>query len=232
MHQHGRGSPPSPRIRQHRHADPGADSGGGLATTSELIHRIRAGDDAAREELFGRMLPPLKRWARGRLPDRARALTETDDLVQASLVRALARVNDFNPGGPGAFLAYLHQILLNCIRDEIRRTTRRPAQESLSERESEALPEERTAMLERTLGTRTIAAYDGALSRLSEGQQHAVILRVEFGFSFPEIAGILGRSSANAARMQVARAMVRLAEMMEQRLPEEFRGRTRRAQGA
>jgi RNA polymerase sigma-70 factor (ECF subfamily) len=40
-------------------------------------------------------------------------------------------------------------------------------------------------------------------------------MRIEFGFTFPEIAEALGRPSANAARMTVSRALVRLAEVMD-----------------
>ena len=38
--------------------------------------------------------------------------------------------------------------------------------------------------------------------------------RVEFGLSFAEVAQVLGKPSADAARMAVVRALVRLAEEM------------------
>jgi RNA polymerase sigma-70 factor (ECF subfamily) len=40
------------------------------------------------------------------------------------------------------------------------------------------------------------------------------MLRVEFGLSYPEIAEAMGKSSANAARMLVVRALVHLAERL------------------
>ena len=43
-------------------------------STQQLLHRIRAGDDAARERLLARYLPMLRRWAHGRLPSYARDL--------------------------------------------------------------------------------------------------------------------------------------------------------------
>ena len=49
---------------------------------------------------------------------------------------------------------------------------------------------------------------------LGERDREAVILRVEFGYSHEEIAEAIGSPSANAARMTVARALVRLAEEM------------------
>ncbi|MEO6461823.1 MAG: hypothetical protein ABIP29_01995, partial [Candidatus Eisenbacteria bacterium] len=64
----------------------------GLEATSLLLERCRAGDTAARDRLFQRFLPLLRRWAHGRLPASARPLADTDDLVQVSLVRALNHV--------------------------------------------------------------------------------------------------------------------------------------------
>jgi RNA polymerase sigma factor (sigma-70 family) len=182
-----------------------------LTSTRTLILRIRKGDARAREELFARFLPALRRWARGRLPGWARSLADTDDLVQVSLVRALGRVEEFDPRRQGAFLAYLHQILLNCIREEIRRAGRRPAAEPLEA----DLPEDRPQLLERTLGASAVETYGAALSELPERQQQAVILRIEFGFSYVEIAGILGGTTPDAVRMQVTRGLVRLAEKMD-----------------
>lgn len=41
-----------------------------------------------------------------------------------------------------------------------------------------------------------------------------MILRMEFGFSFEEIAAAMARPSANAARMLVHRAMAALSERL------------------
>jgi len=41
------------------------------------------------------------------------------------------------------------------------------------------------------------------------------VSRVEFGMSYEEVAEVLGKPSANAARMAVVRALVRLAEEMK-----------------
>src|SRR5262245_46623761 len=98
--------------------DPTPDS------TAVLLHRVRAGDTEARERLVARHLPLLRGWAHRRLPPGARALADTEDLVQITFIRALKQVEAFEPRHEGAFLAYLRQILLNAIRDEIRRARR------------------------------------------------------------------------------------------------------------
>jgi len=49
--------------------------------TIELVTRARGGDRPAMEALLQRCLPPLKRWAHGRLPAAARGRLDTGDLV-------------------------------------------------------------------------------------------------------------------------------------------------------
>ncbi len=152
----------------------------------------------------------LRRWAHGRLPQYARDLAETDDLVQVTLVRALKHIERFEPIREGAFLAYLRRILLNSIRDEIRRTVNRPTNQELPE----TLPDSLPSVVEQTIGQEAVSQYEEALASLPEAQREAVILRIEFGFTYPEIASATERASANAARMMVSRALVKLVEAM------------------
>lgn len=191
----------------------GTGEGSSLESTATLLGLAREGDGSARERLLARYLPILRRWARGRLPRGARDLLDTDDLVQVSLLRALNHMEAFEPRREGAFLAYLRRIVLNAVRDEIRRVARRPTPEPL---EME-LPAQAPSHLEQAIGREAVEAYEEALLALPEEQQQAVILRIEFGYSYPEIAEALDRPSANAARMMVSRALVRLAEVMGER---------------
>src|SRR5438105_2858446 len=92
-----------------------------LESTRELVDRVRAGDLAARDRLIARYLPILTRWAHGRLPHASRDLSETADLVQSTMLRAFQRLPTFEVEGPGAFFAFLRQVMTNILRDEIRR---------------------------------------------------------------------------------------------------------------
>jgi RNA polymerase sigma-70 factor (ECF subfamily) len=162
--------------------------------------------------LFERFLPILRRWGHGRLPGSARGLADTDDLVQITLIRALNRLTEFEPRREGAFLAYLRQILLNSVREELRRATRKPSAGSLEDQRADPSP----SAIEQAVGRETLERYESALAALPEEHREAVILRIEFDYSYPEIAEALGRSSANAARMTVTRALVKLAEAMDE----------------
>jgi RNA polymerase sigma factor (sigma-70 family) len=99
----------------------------------ELHRRARDGDAAALDRLLTRYLRPLQRWASGRLPRWARDLSDTGDLVQETLVQTLRNMGTFRPRREGALQAYLRQAVMNRIRDEIRRSRRRPASEDLGE---------------------------------------------------------------------------------------------------
>jgi DNA-directed RNA polymerase specialized sigma24 family protein len=50
------------------------------------------------------------------------------------------------------------------------------------------------------------------LARLHEDDRELVIARLELGLSYADIAASTGRSSANAARMAVVRALLRLSQ--------------------
>ena len=178
--------------------------------TVVLIRRIRAGDAAAREDLVRRFLPILRRWAHGRLPARLRDLNETDDLVQVTLVRALGHLDKFDDAGSGAFLAYLRQALLNQVRDEIRRHQRRPEHMEVDQGIVDA---DTPAIIDMLVGNERMQAYERALASLPRRQQGLIVMRVEFGMSYPEIAAEVG-GSADAARIMVSRAIVQLSGLL------------------
>ena len=179
-------------------------------STVELLARARAGDGSAVERLFARHLRPLQRFARGRIPTWARALTDTDDVVQDALLQTFKRIDGFESRHPGALQAYLRQAVMNRVRDELRRQARSPhtADPDDSEREWRGSP------LEQTVGFETMAAYEQALSRLRPEEREAIIGRLEMGFSYEELALALEKPTADAARKAAQRALVRLVKEM------------------
>jgi RNA polymerase sigma factor (sigma-70 family) len=190
--------------------DDGMSENNDLMNTAQLLDRYREGEDSAVDSLFQRYMPVLRRWARGRLPSYRRDISETEDLIQVTFLRALNRLDAFDSERPGAFLAYLRTILLNLVREELRRSSRRPESVSIME----SLPAQQLSLVERAIGQERMEAYEKALAQLPELKRNAVILRVEFGMSFEEIAVELERPSANAARMTVSRALDDLATLI------------------
>jgi RNA polymerase sigma-70 factor (ECF subfamily) len=190
--------------------DAGSGGGRGLDATVDLLALARGGDTTALDRLFERYLPDLRRWTSGRLPRWARDLAETQDLVQDTLLQVFRKIDGFEYRGEGAFQAYLRQAVMNRLRNEIRRADRRPAHEDADD----ALEDAGTSPVEAAIGTETLERYELALQRLTEPEREAIISRVELGMSYPELAEALAKPSPNAARMAVARALLRLADEM------------------
>lgn len=187
-----------------------------MESTARLLDLIRDGDESAKDRLFRRYLPILSRWASGRLPAGARDLVDTNDIVQITLVRALARIGEFEYRREGAFLFYLRRALMNQVRDQARRVSRRGELTPIPE----SLPAKGTSPLQAAIRGEILERYEAALDELTEAQREAVVLRLETGFSYPEIAEATEAPSPDAARMLVSRGMVRLAELMGEHAPD------------
>ena len=176
----------------------------------ELIERAQAGDRSALDRLLARYRPRLQRWASGRLPRYARDFADTDDLVQDALIGTLKNFKAFEHRGEWALQAYLRQAVSNRIRDELRRVGTRPRREEMPE----DLTAHEASPLEAAVGRQLFEQYDAALASLPEQEREAVIARIELGCSYQEVAQVLEKPTADAARMIVARALAKLATLM------------------
>jgi RNA polymerase sigma-70 factor (ECF subfamily) len=182
-----------------------------LESTIDLLARARQGEERAVGQLFERCLPALRRWARGRLPHYARDLSDTQDLVQETILHTLHRLDSFEPRHQGALQAYLRQAVANRIRDEIRRVVRRPIAVELDEAQPDVAP----SPLEHAIGRQGVERYEAALQRLRPRDREAIIARVELQQSYEEVAVALGKPNANAARVAVTRALAKLIAEMD-----------------
>ena len=187
-----------------------ATPGGEAESTFQLILRFRGGDRQALEQLFERHLPRLQRWAKGRLPQWARDTADTQDLVQETLLQTFNRIAVFEPAREGALQAYLRQAVMNRIRDEIRRTARRPKQVELDGTEVDRA----RSPLEKAVGMEQIERYESALGRLRPEERELIILKVELGYTYEEVARLLEKPSSSAAHKATKRALGLLAEEM------------------
>src|SRR4026209_377194 len=182
-----------------------------LESTFSLIERARAGDKQALERLFARHLQPLQRWASGRLPKWARDLADTDDLVQDTLLKTFKRIERFEPRRVGALQSYLRNAVLNRLRDELRRKGREPASTNLDSVDVAS----GESPLEHAIGREALEVYEQELARLKAEGGQTIIARVELGYSYEELAVMLDKPTADAARKAAERALVRLAEEMK-----------------
>jgi RNA polymerase sigma-70 factor, ECF subfamily len=179
-------------------------------SSMELLIGVRNGDADSLDRLLARHLPPLKRWASGRLPNWARDLCETQDIVQESIVRALKHLDRFQPTD-GGLRAYFRRAVANRICDEIRRAQRRGVQDELTDRIDARTPTPE----EEAIGREVVARYDRALANLRPQERAAIVARLEQNQSYEQIAQKLGKPSVAAARVAVGRALARLEAGMK-----------------
>jgi RNA polymerase sigma-70 factor (ECF subfamily) len=175
-----------------------------------LLLKAQSGDRQALDRLLGRYLPRLRRWASGRLPAGARTMLDTGDLVQEAVIAALSHLDTLEIRHDGAIQAYLRQAVNNRIIDACRRAGRRPMRADLPEHAAT----DDTSPLDAVIGAEARQQYEAALSSLSDHDRDAIVLRVELGCAYGEIATRLKKPSVDAARMAVTRALARLAREM------------------
>jgi RNA polymerase sigma factor (sigma-70 family) len=181
-----------------------------LESSVELIRRAQKGDDDALNRLLARYLPRLRRWASGRLPRHARELGDTNDVVQDAVIATLRNLRRFEVRGEGALQGYLRLSVVNRVNDEIRRVERRPKRDELDP----AIADEGLSPLESALGSQAVERYERALASLTETERQMVVARIELGHTYVEVARLVGKPSADAARIAISRALAKLAHRM------------------
>jgi RNA polymerase sigma-70 factor (ECF subfamily) len=127
-----------------------------------------------------------------------------DDLVQETMMRALANIDSFQPGTNMS--AWLFTILRNHFRSEYRKRRREVEDVDGSYTESlKSQPEQH--------GHVEIREFREALLHLPEDQREALILVGASGFSYEETAHICG-CAVGTVKSRVNRARMRLAEIL------------------
>ncbi len=127
-----------------------------------------------------------------------------DDLVQETLLRAIANINMFTPGTNMS--AWLSTILRNLFRSEYHKRRREVEDADGSYLETLKSPPEQHSRLE-------FKELADALTKLPLNQREALLLVGASGFSYDEAAAICD-VPAGTIKSRVNRARTRLAEML------------------
>ena len=126
-------------------------------------------------------------------------------------MRALPHLHAFEVRRPGALQSYLREAVQNRIYDEVRKVSARPSVAELPEDVIDDAP----SPLEQAIGREGIERYEQALQTLKPLDRDAIVARIELQHSYEEVALAIGKPNANAARMVVTRAIVRLVAAMQ-----------------
>jgi len=135
-----------------------------------------------------------------------------DDLVQETLLRALANIDSFEPGSN--MPAWLFTILRNLFRSEYRKRRREVEDADGSYAQSLKSQPEQTGHVE-------FQEFREALAKLPPDQREALILVGASGFSYEEAAEICG-CAVGTIKSRVNRARARLADTLSIESMEDF----------
>jgi RNA polymerase sigma-70 factor (ECF subfamily) len=190
-----------------------------------LLRRARAGDGAAREELFRKCRNYVNLVARARLESWMRTKVDASDLVQQTLLDAHRGFGDFRGETEAEWLGWLRRILQHNSQDLVRqyrgtdkrcvqREMRIHAQDSggstvgeLDPPSGEPTPSQMVLQREREL------ELADAMARLSEDHREVIMLRNLQRLPFDEVAERMGRSRP-AVQMLWMRALRKLQQAM------------------
>lgn len=135
-----------------------------------------------------------------------------DDLVQETLLRALANIESFQPGTNMS--AWLFTILRNLFRSEYRKRRREVEDADGSYAETLKSQPEQTSRVE-------FEEFRVALNKLPEDQREALILVGASGFSYEEAAEICG-CAVGTIKSRVNRARTRLSTLLSIDTADDF----------
>ena len=177
-------------------------------TDSELVDKATNGDGRALDALVERYSPRVNRLASQLMGD----LEEARDAAQESLVKVCTRLKQFR--GEAQFATWLHRLVVNTCRDRMAfQRVRRAEPLELDEHATDGIDPSNLAVLADL--RRDLA---DALSRLSNDQRIAVVLRDSFGMSYKEISRV-ARMPVGTAKCYVHRARARLRTLLEEYTP-------------
>ena len=194
---------------------------------SELIRRVRGGEQGARELLFERYQGYLQALARAQVGRHLRGKCDPSDVVQMTLLEAHRDFAAFQGSHETELLAWLRRILAHNLFNEARRyaARQRDAAREVSLEQVRAGVERSSVALGRGLAADTPSPSQDAcrresavrladaLSRLPADYQTVLLLRVFEELPAEEVARHMGRS-AGAVRMLQMRALAALREQL------------------
>jgi RNA polymerase sigma-70 factor (ECF subfamily) len=181
-----------------------------LTEEHRLIGTAQQGDRTAFAALVERYWDRLYRWLYHLTRDRHAA----EDLAQETLLKAWAGLDTFRAGTN--FGAWLFRIAHNNFANQHRAAARK--RQPLPP----DLPDPDRGPVEQALSQEALEGLARALNRLPTDFRAALLLRVEEGLSFRQIAEVLGLTE-ETARWRVFKARQKLLSLLPPRLEQEKR---------
>jgi RNA polymerase sigma-70 factor (ECF subfamily) len=181
----------------------------GSATDEELLSRARAGDAEAFRVIFDRQAPGVRRF----LGDLLRDDSAADEGTQETFVRAHFRLSTLS--APDKMQGWLFGIARMVFLESLRKKRREaPVADESEPPQIDRAPTPEAALL----GREADRVLDQALAGLSEERRAALLMRLDHGLGYGEIASAMGwklqkvKNEIHRARLQLR---AQLAEFLE-----------------
>lgn len=169
------------------------------ATSADATRAAPESTGDLRQDVLA-LIPSMRAFARSL----CRNLSDADDLVQDTLVKALANFHQFSPGTN--LRAWLFTILRNTYYTSIRRTRR-----EVPEADPHSLDQPVSGPDQEWFAT--IRRLQAALTTLNAEQQEALLLVAAAGLTYEE-AAVVCNCAVGTIKSRVNRARARLLEAM------------------
>jgi RNA polymerase sigma-70 factor (ECF subfamily) len=187
-----------------------ADDAQGSALEQSWVRRAQGGDAQAFRAIFERYSPAVRRF----LKDLLRDASAADEGTQETFVRAHARLSSLAEGHRLA--GWLFGIARNVFFEQRRAKWASPLD---AEEDDDDAPGVVSAVLPAPnpetvlLGRELASELEGALSRIRESRRAALLLRVDHGLGYDEIALAMGWSLPKV-KNEIHRARLELRVML------------------
>ena len=189
-----------------------------------MVNKAKAGEDAALNLLLDRYMERVLRIVRMRLGCKLRGKTESMDIVQEVMIRAIKGFKDFEPKDEASFLHWISKLVQNEIRDladyhnagkrDFNQEIKKPKNSENDRSVIGNLPAK--SMYRPSVQVQfkdDVLHLECAMDQLADAQREIIVMRQYEGMAFKDIAGVID-CSEDAARMQYARAIDKLTDIM------------------
>jgi RNA polymerase sigma-70 factor (ECF subfamily) len=190
----------------------------GGPASAELVRRAKAGSTDALNQIYERSAARLLAYIRLRMGRELRSRLESRDILQATLLKSVAHIGDFQGQDGRSLMAWLARIAEHEIRDraDYQQRQRRDAAREVAIETDPALPALERSALSRVILNEDAQRLEAALESLVPAHRDVILLRKFEEMSFAEIGRRLGKSE-DACRMLLARAMTALTLALSER---------------
>jgi RNA polymerase sigma-70 factor (ECF subfamily) len=169
-----------------------------------LVERARAGDEEAFEDLVRRYEKPIYYLALRSVREEQAAA----DLAQTAFLKAYEGLRGFR--GQASFKTWLYRIAINLCKNYLRDQGKKKF-DSLGEMDPPSTANPLRELIEHENQARVAQAW----GKLPERQRHTVVLKVQEGMKYREIAAVMG-CSVGTIKANFHHACTRLKAMLQE----------------